>query len=430
MKKSLEQPSESFCILPWVHLFADNMGIMRPCCRTVGERQMTSRDPDGNPYVVYHPDGIEEAWNASFMREVRLDMLNGRRPPVCRHCWRDEDLGVRSSRQRANVRFAPYIEEALAQTKTNGSAPTNLIRSADFRLGNLCNLRCRMCAPFASKGLIGEWADYYNLADDDPRLLQMRQLDWHSKEAFWQTFENYVPQIEELQFAGGEPFIMPQMFDFLEQVIAMGRASEIVLRFTSNLTVFPERIFELWPHFKRVRIDVSLDGYDQVNNFIRYPTNWQTLDRNMRRLDAQAKQLNCWQGLSINSTVQIYNIFNLDKLLAYTATAFSHFEPPALPLLVYPAHLSIQILPQEMKEAAAERLRNFIDDYAGRWPKHWQGSKLDGFLSAVDAVIEHMFSADQSLMLPEFRRWTNHLDRNRKQDIQAIIPELVPLFAE
>ncbi|MDX1412707.1 MAG: twitch domain-containing radical SAM protein [Candidatus Promineifilaceae bacterium] len=428
--KNIELPSDSFCILPWVHLFAGELGILRPCCMTLGERDLVNRNAKGDPYVVYHPAGIEEAWNAPFFREIRRDMLNGRRPPVCNRCWRDENLGTRSYRQDSNTIFSHYIAPAVAQTAEDGTAPTSLIHSADFRLGNFCNLRCRMCTPVSSKGLIGEWADFHDLSRDDERLVRLRELDWYSKDHFWSTFEQYIPHIDVLHFAGGEPLIIPQMFDFLERVIAMGRAPEITLSYVTNLTVLPERIFELWPRFKEVKVVVSVDGYDEIDAYIRYPTNWQKLDRNMRLIDTETDRLKCQNLLTFNTTVQVYNIFRLDELLEYAATSFRRFRPPNLSILSYPEYHSIQILPLEMKHQAADRLRHFIERFGNHWPMHWQGKPLTRLLSAVDGIIKHMFSADRSELLPEFRRWTNHLDQTRGQDVCRVIPELAPLFVE
>lgn len=428
LPQDLNLPSESFCILPWIHLFAGELGILRPCCMTLGERDHVNRNPDGEPYVVYHPAGIEEAWNAPFYREIRRDMLNGRRPQVCNRCWRDEDLGMRSYRQDSNKIFKRHIASAVAQTTDDGTAPTSLIRSADFRLGNFCNLRCRMCSPVSSKGLISEWADYYDLPKDDERLIQLRELDWYSKDAFWNTFEQYVPHIDLLHFAGGEPFIIPQMFDFLERVIEMGRAQDITLSYVTNLTVFPERIFELWPHFKRVKVVVSVDGFDEVDTYIRYPTNWQKLDRNMQLLDIESDGLLGVTELNINTTVQVYNIFRIDELIDYAARTFKNFRPPNLSILTYPNYHSIQILPLDMKQQAAERLNDVKKRFDGQWPAHWQGEPLERLLSSIDGVITHMLETDHSEILPEFRRWTTHLDQSRKQRIGDVVPELTPLF--
>jgi hypothetical protein len=423
-----EPPTGSWCVLPWVHLFADEQGFMRPCCMALEDLDMVNRDENGDPHVIYSSEGIEKAWNSSFMTALRREMLDGQRPPACRRCFRDEDLGMRSHRQMSNEMFHDRIAEALALTAPDGTSSLEHICSVDLRLGNLCNLRCRMCSPVSSKALLREFADFYGLAKDHAKLVHLRQLDWFSRQEVWDIFETYVPQIERLHFAGGEPLLIPQMFDFLERVVAMGRASDMTLSYITNLTVLPPRIFDLWPHFKNVSVTVSLDGFDEINTFIRYPSKWSTLDRNMKTLDAAAERLHCRNSLSFNVTVQVFNIFHLDILLEYVARSFRYFGRPKLSMLYYPEHFSIRILPPEMKEQAAVRLRRFTQRFANHWPARWQGDQLNDLLSTIDGVIDHMMSEDRSELLPAFRQWTQLQDRHRRKSALEVIPELAPLF--
>jgi radical SAM family protein len=420
--------TNTWCVLPWIHLFACEQGFSRPCCMALEDDDMVNRDSNGEPYVVYGPDGVEEAWNSDFMRALRLDMLAGQRPSACRRCFRDEDLGIRSYRQMSNQMFRQHIAEALDRTSEDGASPSELIRSVDLRLGNLCNLRCRMCSPVSSKALLYEWADLHGVARDAPDLERLRKLDWFARDDFWLAFEKYVPHIERLHFAGGEPLLIARMFDFLQRVIALGHASNITLSYVTNLTVLPRRIYDLWPRFKRVSVTASVDGYDEVNSFIRYPSHWPTIDSNLRTLDADAGQLNCSDGMTLNATIQAYNILRLDEFIEYAATTFQRFGRPKLSLLYYPEHFSIRILPAEIKEQAAARLRSLTQRMAGRWPERWRGEQLKDLLSMIDGIIDYMMSADRTDLLPEFRRWTEHMDSSRGQNVRDVIPELAPLF--
>jgi sulfatase maturation enzyme AslB (radical SAM superfamily) len=424
----MKTPTGSWCVLPWIHLFACEEGFLRPCCMALEDRDIVNRDSNGEPYVVYGLKGIEEAWNSEFMRSLRRDMMAGERPPVCSRCFRDEDLGIRSYRLMSNDMFRSHVAEALENTSDDGTSPSELIRSVDLRLGNLCNLRCRMCSPISTKALIHEWADLHGIARDNPELERLRKLDWFAQDDFWLTFQKYVPHIERLHFAGGEPLLVTQMFDFLERIIEMGHAPNITLSYVTNLTVLPRRIYDLWPRFKRISMTASLDGFGEVNSYIRYPSQWPTIDRNLMTVDSNAEQLNCHDGLTFNATVQAYNILRLDEFVEYTATAFQRFGRPKLSLLYYPEHFSIQILPQEIKQIAAARLRSFKERFAGRWPERWRGKELNDLLSTIDGIIDYMMGADRSDLLPEFRRWTEHMDTARGQKILDVIPELAPIF--
>lgn len=421
-----EDPSDSFCVLPWMHVFADESGVMYPCCRSVGS-QLPNVDEDGQPYRIQDEGRLVEGWNSAYMRKLRLDMLEARRPRPCERCYMYDDLGIRSHRLSANTTYRSRIAEFLARGDDEQRVPLDL-HSVDLRLGNLCNLRCRMCSPQSSKALIQEWADLYRVPSDHEAFDRFRRLDWFSSESFWKIFEKHTPQLEWLHFAGGEPLLVPQMFDFLQRLVELGRAEHITLNYTTNGTALPKRIYELWPHFQNVRVTVSLDGFDKVNSFIRHPANWRTIDRNLRILDEHADQLNCSGGLGLNTTVQMFNIFRLDDLLRYVAKTLRRFEPPNLTLLTYPEHFSIQLLPPAMKNRAMMRLRAFLDSFSGHWPEHWEGAPFEQFMSRVEGVFDHLMSADRSDAIPEFRRWTEHQDQFRGQNVCEVIPELAPLF--
>ncbi len=420
-------PSGTFCVLPWMHVFADERGVMFPCCRSV-DTLLSNADEAGRPYRVQDPGGIEQGWNSAYMRTLRRGMLAGDRPAPCQRCYAVEDVGMQSYRHIVNGKYEDRVPELLARTDEAGGVPADIL-SFDLRLGNVCNLRCRMCSPQSTRLLIREWAEFYGVSPDHAHFEQFRHLDWFADPGFWTIFEKHSARLEQIHFAGGEPLLIPQMFDFLARLIAAGRAPRIRLSYNTNLTVLPERVVDLWAEFASVRVTVSLDGYEGVNSFIRHPADWKIIDRNLRRLDAERERLNCTGGLTVNTTVQVYNIFRLDELLEYAASNFEHLEAPNLSLLRYPEHLSVQILPREMKEQAAARLRGFTERFADRWPERWKGAQLEKLLASIQGSIQHMMNADRSDLLPEFVKWNGHFDRSRGQLMSDAIPELAPLLA-
>ncbi len=421
-------PSSSFCVLPWIHLFADEQGAMHPCCRSVGSNS-PNVDDEGNTHYVHGTADWNKAWNSSYMKQLRLDMLSGERPKPCERCYMYDDLGIRSHRQHVNEGYGDRIPHLLASTSPKGEAPLNLA-SIDMRLGNLCNLRCRMCSPQASKGLIKEWAAFHKVPVTHKGFDYLNRLDWFSHDDFWKVFIKHTDQVERLHFAGGEPFLIPQMFTFLEKLISLGRASKIKLSYNTNLTTIPERLYDLWPAFKAVRVTVSLDGIREVNEFIRYPSKWETMDRNLKTFDEHAERLNCTGGLGINSTVQVYNVFSIHQLIDYVGHELNHFEAPNLSILRYPGRYSIQILPKAEKETAKKRLETYLEGFSGRWNKRWDSGQLESVEEGINGVIRHMMEEDQPGHLNDFMNWNGHQDAFRQQDARAVIPELANLFKE
>ncbi|WP_448203905.1 twitch domain-containing radical SAM protein [Azospirillum sp. sgz302134] len=418
---ALPLPSPTFCALPWLQLYADPLGRVRGCPLAYG-------DGAEAPALIHGPGGIEAAWNSSLMRGMRRDMLAGRRPDACALCFRDEDMGVHYYRHGYNRLFQDHIAEAAAATAEDGSAPIGLVRKIDFYLGNSCNLRCRMCSPLSSRALLAEWAEIKGLSPRDPSLEPLRSIDWFTRAEFRQAIDAVLPNVERLHFAGGEPFLIPQMFEVLERVIELGHAMRVTLSYNSNFTTLPNRLFDFWRHFKAVRLTVSLDGVGPVNDLIRAPSVWADIDRNLHTIDREFERVNV-ASLSMNVTVQVYNALRIDELIAYAADSFAHMDAPNLSLLSAPEALNVQILPPDLKEEAAARLRRCLERFEGRWPERWSTAQIDHLRHAANGIVEHMMAADRRDLLPEFRRLCAIQDRRRNQDTAQALPELAPLFA-
>lgn len=415
---------EGLCIAPWIHLFADERGMMSPCCMVLDHRH-ANRDERGAPYRIHQIEDLDPAWNSAYMRELRQDMLAGRRPAACRRCHQHEDLGIRSYRQALNKMFRHHLQQL--DPGADGRAEP-VLRSVDIRLGNLCNLRCRMCSPISSRALVEESAEIFGLRPDHRYLERVKNQHWYADPGFWDFLEAQLPTVERLHFGGGEPLLVAEMFDFLDRLVASGRASDITLSYITNLTVLPSRIRQLWPRFKEVRLTLSVDAHGELNSFIRHPSRWPTVAANLLHLDHHADELNL-ASATLNTTVQVFNVLALTELFEYTLAHLHRICPyPTLSLLNQPPCFSIQILPRELKTEAVRRLDEFLRRHDGRWPEGWRGGDLDKFLGGIEGVKKHLMEAHREDEIAEFLRWNEVYDRHRGQDLRQAIPELAPLY--
>ena len=366
--------------------------------------------------------------NTQVMRKLRRDLLDGRRPAACARCFMVEDLGMESHRQSENALWRDAITELVAGTATDGAIEAN-VRTADLRLGNVCNLRCRMCSPQSTRALLPEWASFHGVPLNHHYFDRFRGVDWFEDPAFWQRVEDGAPGLERINFAGGEPLLIRGMFDFLERIVASGRAPSMTISYNTNLTVLPERVRTLWPHFAAIRVTVSIDGVGAVNDYIRYPSRWEEVRANLLALDAGVREFNLGAGLSTNTAVQVCNVFRLGELLDFLANELHHFEVPNLSIVTQPEHLDVRILPPEIKAIAAERLTSLIATSSARWRERWGDAGSRELVAAINGVATHMAEAGDAAELTKFRRWSEHLDRSRGQNTVAVVPELAAIFA-
>ena len=143
--------SSSFCLLPFIHMATKTDGDIKLCCRS---------SPIGN----INTTSLEQIWNSDVYKEVRQKMLNGERPKQCNACWRHEDIGVRSMRQRYNkTRTNKYLPQVL-KLNEDYTMPFE-IPILESKMSNFCNLKCRMCHPLDSTSWSKDWNSIEHLME-------------------------------------------------------------------------------------------------------------------------------------------------------------------------------------------------------------------------------------------------------------------------
>jgi pyruvate-formate lyase-activating enzyme len=381
------------------------------------------RGEDGHRLHVAEELTDAEVLNSPVAKAARVEMMQGQWPAACVRCQQVEEAGGESGRQYLNERFDPAGYAALLEgTAADGTIQAPVVRYADIRLGNVCNLTCRMCGPVASR----LWAPIFN--DLQPPAYQMPveeltilgQNNWVKKSSVSWLLEQSLPHLEALHFAGGEPLILPEMVQALELLVRSGRAGEIELSYNTNLTVLPEKVTSLWQHFKSVSILASVDGFGRMTEYIRRPSKWKDIDRNLHVLDENFER---WKinWVTVSCTVQIYNLLSLGDLFRYLReTPFRHVRPvPQLIPLYYPAYLSIQALPPDAKRVARGRLRAEIARAEARGE-----SALDGAIGSMRATLAFLNEAETTADLDDFVAFCEKSDREFGDSWRETCPEL------
>lgn len=418
-----DQFGKAFCVLPWTHSFVNLGGEYQVCC-TSEEYHRGIRDSNGNIFTIKDKPSLDEIMNSDFMKKIRLQMLDGEFPRICSRCVVSENNDGISRRNVENSKLQQFVPVLIENTQIDGSIPLD-IKSADYRLGNLCNLQCRMCNPRSTKTWINDWnkvkAEPEQLAPKD--VAHYSSYDWINDEYTVQEMESKLQGLEQIHFAGGEPLIAPRMTELLQKCIDSGYAKNILLTYNTNITQLPKSVLALWKEFKTVRLFCSIDGFGKVNEYIRFPSKWSVIDKNLRYLDENAQELNISQIL-LSTTVQAHNVLNLDQLYGYLKQ-FKNIVPAMNLINLYsPLYLSTQLLPTAVKKLAAERLLAFKPELYKIIPPN------DHYLvENIDDIINFMMGNNY-----HERYWKAFTDYNGKVDelkslsFQECIPELYDLL--
>jgi organic radical activating enzyme len=410
--------SKTFCILPWIHAATYTDGTALLCC--VAKSHPNPSDLNGST--------MKQVWNGKMFRDARLKMLRGEEVDNCHSCYAEEAVGIHSHRLVENYIWykklgREYLNELVGGTKQDGSVPHDLI-TLDFRLGNTCNLQCVMCRPVDSS----KWVKHAKILAEE--LTTDAKYDWQGKTAdyveskfewykdpeFLEDFYNSAANIQHMIFGGGEPLYIKEHKEIIRQLVERGYSKNIELRYHTNGTIWDQEVVDLWANFKRVEVMISIDGLGPVNDYIRYPADWSTIEKNLRLYDnshkvIDAKILCTVQALNINSLPEFADWLisqNYKKIGIKTQGGI--FYPG---ILHYPQYLSAKVLPPEVKEKVTFKLNSYAD-------QNLDNTQIQKFRQ----LVEFMNSEDLSFMFDQTLEYVEKLDLLRSTDSSFFIGTL------
>ena len=348
----INYPSKTWCTYPFSSLVLHNGGTYGPCCSA---NEMVGTDLHGDEIVMKMYDSsdkrefkpydmtVNEAFHSEFMKDIRQQMVDGKKSTACSSCWHDESIGLKSKRQGMNE-F--YLDSRGAGARDGGfdydvdeMVKNPQIRSLDLKFDNKCNLHCLMCSSGSSdmwvpldtkmhKYLalqnVTEEKDLDLYIDDSHR---QRFLPAEFPESLFEEIKSLVPQLQEIQCTGGEPFINSHFIELLKYIIDTGHADHISLEITTNGTKFVTEVMELLTHFRHIRFLISVDGTNGTYDYIRAPYRYDLLLKRLKTLDEYFVSGKIRGWAEISAVAMSYNIFDYQNLSTITEDLkYEHFE--------------------------------------------------------------------------------------------------------
>ena len=398
-EKFLLTESKTFCIYPWIHLHTYPTGEAYPCCHS----EMAY--PVGN---ARHKT-LEEIYRDAPMRGLRDDMLNERPNPACGRCYEQEESGFFSGRKSANKHHGHHVKR-IDDDKFQMSY-------WDIRFSNLCNLSCRSCGSIFSSS----WFQDQAILAGPEWAANNKALNFAGKNKtdMWEQLIPHLDYVEQIYFAGGEPLMMEEHYNILDELERRGRF-DVRLIYNTNFTqtkLKDRTVFDYWKKFKNVAVGASLDAMGPRAEYIRKGTDWATIERNRELMLEVCPNVDFYAS----ATLSIMNALHLpDFHRSWVNKGLLQPQDFNVNILQGPEFYRLDIAPVEYKEKIRAKFEQHLE-----WLR-----PLDPLLRATvgfESALNFMLATDNSASISKFWSKTTELDAIRKENILDVIPELAAL---
>jgi organic radical activating enzyme len=342
---------DTVCLASWFQVRNTINNELKCCCQL--DTQNTDFKFKNNNKIDFN----NFVSDSEYLTYVRENLTQGNRLKECNQCWSKERNGVKSLRQQLNDMFTynRTLENSWFHSymKNKTDYSQDLLLGADLILLNLCNYSCAMCIPHASSKIYSIWKK--NLENEFVKAGLEREPDLldNIKENFMSGINYRLLQtmldnnIRYLKILGGEPLMDEKLLKMLD---GYDNRKNCHLHFITNGSRSIKQIAERFSEYKCVTFSVSIDGIEEVQDFIRRGSNWNTVKQHVLEFGNI--------DVSIHCTVQALNFVHLHKLASWCQ---QHELKLSLGILDQPAYMKLDLLPEHLIEQGIESILPYTD---------------------------------------------------------------------
>lgn len=418
-----------FCPRPFTDLVLWYDKTYKPCCVYEDDQSTAQTDID-----------IEKIFSSNKFNEIRKKFLhlNDRLPKECGRCERGENRGEVSLRQILTTKLSDKNKNIFINADTGNLFGIPL--KIEWRIGNSCNMSCRMCFPMVSSSIANEYINNKELFDAQPwqKEYKVYTLDHVSKNEVGKTVEvtgvsdwldektiddiakKYRENYEQIKkiisndslfpmwnIIGGEPTVIPGFYTIIDKIKKYNIEDLIHLCITTNGLVFNKKLINSLKNIRTLEMVISLDGTKDVHEYIRYKRGYNKI---LKNIEEYKKITNV---IVLISTVSILNIFDipdwcnfLEKTGLSQSSHFQLVENPDLNPFTLPLSIRKEIKPKLQK--AYDKMR-------------FKPENLQAIIANLDQEkLPNSYSSDHNKKLKIFVERTLFLDKIRNQNILSI----------
>lgn len=391
------------CVNAYMNLSVHPSGKVKACCMSdkwyytdIGESNLSQAS-------------IKDFWFSKDRQKFAKRLESGEKVPECHACWQEEAAGKDSKRIRDNEKY-----------KNRQLGVDNLPIVLDLSMGNLCNIKCRICSPVHSTPWLREEAELYSPQDikgymkQDVYKVALDSFD-KNNDYVWKDIKDLLAHAEHFDFAGGEPFYIDAHWKIVDYCVENGYSKDQYIHYNTNGTIFPEKHIHKLDTFKTVDIQISTDGIGKKFDYLRHGSPFEKCEDTIDKFLAVKEKRNTTWYIGACLSISAFNAFDIFE-------TYEHYAAKGLRMYINVVHdhHGVRVLPQEVKKKLIDKIKNTESKYD---PIDWEKQK-----TMICAILQNTNSNEADWI--NFVKEMNTRDLFRNESFENTFPDYYDILKD
>jgi organic radical activating enzyme len=397
--------------------------------------------------------------NTLYKKELRKEMIEGKRPSECNYCWNIEDLKDENNYSDRILKSAedwslPFFDNVIKSSYTENFNP----KYVEISFSNVCNFKCSYCMPSVSS----QWMEEIERHGGYPTSTNYNNLDWVKKqqkmpiplreenpyiEAFWKWWPDLYKDVQHFRITGGEPLLDKNTFRILDYVIENPN-TELELSINTNLCV-PENLYNKFIEkvkiieenklVKQFTMYTSCEAYSTSAEYIRYGLNYKKWLNNFYRYVGEIPRskaiimatYNCLSITTFEKFLEdVLRIMKLSNILSLSEKKHISLD---IPYLNNPPHQNVKILTNDFSRYLDRQIefmeKNQYDYLKCPWGfKDLEVHKLKRIKSLLEDDFAKIETDQDKINRKDFAIFVDEHDKRRGTNFLETFPEMADFY--
>ncbi len=334
-----------YCKAPWIGLSYTGTEGCKPCCEWKGK---------------FFAGSYTDYLKSDYLKDFKTMMYNDEMHSDCMECIHNEKV--------LDIMPNPDIPISRRLKFMKYDIGAGLVR-LDYRPGNKCNMKCRMCGAHSSSLWEEENIKYFGPGEAIPKI--------DTSDVYDIDFSN----LDKIMILGGEPSVDLEVRKFIDWV---AQITHCPIGITTNCSNASAKWFKTIKKIKRLELTLSIDGTGDIQDYQRKGSEWAKIKQNILKYKEEFGEDFTDSNIQIQLTASAINMPVIDR---WWDELLSMGIRMSFGVVHYPINQNIDAVPDKFKLQSYE------------WLANWKDNLIEPPLTSMNNRSE----------LLRYRLWQNHI---------------------